>query len=223
MGFNPLAFIANPGLAIGAATTGGLEYISQQDTNQTNRDIASQATNANMASAREQMAFQERMSNTAFQRAKDDMLKAGINPMLAYMNPSSTPSGAAGSAVSTTVQNPVSPAMASARQSMQVMNELQNSDSQRQLNNSLQQKANADKLASASSARKMQAETANMEKNRPQNEFQNKWSGKFFSALDGLLNDSTTARQKATYNMDKLPSSKPKKRTELEDKPQYIP
>jgi len=86
--------------------------------------MVSNASNRSMA--REQMAFQERMSNTSYQRAVQDMRLAGINPALAYMQ-----GGASSPAGSTAkMENVIGPAASSAVHGVRLRKEMALLDAQ---------------------------------------------------------------------------------------------
>lgn len=98
-------------LQAGAGLLGG--FLTQEGQENTNVANAEQASR--------QMDFQERMSNTAYQRAVKDMQAAGLNPMLAYsQGGAGTPSGAMA-----TMQNALGAGVASAQMGSKVGPEVQ--------------------------------------------------------------------------------------------------
>lgn len=93
------AGIINPTALIGTALSAGGQIGGQWMQNAADRKRMDDQQDFDQASAREQMAFQERMSNTAVQRNAADLEAAGFNRILAAGGSgASTPAGASASA-----------------------------------------------------------------------------------------------------------------------------
>nr|WAE43874.1 MAG: DNA pilot protein [Microviridae sp.] len=105
------AIASAAGPAIGAA----LNYHGAKQANTMSQANAREQMGFQSAQTSQQMAFQERMSNTSYQRAILDMKAAGLNPALAYnQGGASTPSGAAGQGAKAHSENVFSGSVASA-------------------------------------------------------------------------------------------------------------
>ena len=107
---------------LGPLISGGVSAYGQYQANKTNVDIANK-----------QMDFQERMSSSAYQRAMEDMKKAGLNPLLAYQRGgASTPAGAG-----TKVEDVLGKGVASALEYKRLLEEIKETKSRTLLNTAM--------------------------------------------------------------------------------------
>lgn len=139
--------------------SGVLSLFGGERANRAQRKMASQQAN-----------FQERMSNTAYRRAMEDMKGAGLNPILAYQQGgASTPSGSIANQ-SDTVTPAVSTAMQYRRTKAEIENLHELNDKIRSdtiLNQAMVDSAKADAALKANSALKTLTETQQLQLELP--------------------------------------------------------
>lgn len=147
-----------------------------------------QANDANISEAAKNRAFQERLSNTAYQRAMDDMKKAGLNPMLAFsQGGASTPSGSAATVAPATRTKLGEMAVQSAFQVNAQRMQAKQVESQTEAQAS-QVPVNAANAAKAlAEADKVRAETKVIKKNIPKAELEADLSEKAVKVLKSLI------------------------------------
>lgn len=186
-----------------AALVGGSmlgNFVSARETNNTNREIAERANQTAQANAREQMAFQERMSNTEVQRRMADLKAAGINPLLAARDSASSPQGAAGATQTATMTNPLDAAISAGAKATDKL--IQKKITDAQYNNLVEQNG----LLRSQKA-KTDMETTVMQKDLPKAELGAQAAKLIQSAVTGAknmwkeMNDvKATQLRSGTYN-----------------------
>lgn len=184
MGFNPFSFFDRGGGGSGSPTTSGPSFGSNYGPSLIagGADIISaligsegqsDANAGNIASAREQMAFQERMSSTAHQREVNDLRTAGLNPVLSANSGASTPVGS-----SATLGNAApnfGRVVASALDSRRLSQDMRESDTRIATNRATSKLVEAQEQAARNSAKVNETEARLRDAEFFRSDMENRW------------------------------------------------
>lgn len=91
--------------AIAAIASAGIGAWGQSDANRANRDMAREQMRFQERMSNNAQSFSERMASTQAQRSVDDYRKAGLNPALAYERAAAAPAGVTAGGASSRNEN----------------------------------------------------------------------------------------------------------------------